>query len=420
MGQTFAEKVLAMKAGLQSVSPGQIVTVKPDLLLSHDNTAAIIAKIKQELNDYGVWDPSRHVVVLDHVIPADSEKEAKSHQEIRNYVHRCGVRHFFDVGEGICHQVMIEQKLAQPGLLILGSDSHTCTYGAVNAFATGIDRTEAAALILTGETWLKVPQSIRITFSGKLPHRVTAKDVILRIIGDLKADGANYFSVEYHGSVDTLSMDERLTIANMGVEMGAKNSVFAYDEKTKTYFGHDVNSPDKFTPIWADSDAVYQQSLSYNLTDMVPVVAMPHQVDHVLPVSDVQGLKINQCLIGTCTNGRFSDFETAAKILKGKSVNTHCRLLLLPASRNILKETLASGVMQTLIEAGGVLLPPGCGPCLGAHQGILAPGERCLSTSNRNFKGRMGSKEAEIILASPVTVAMSALYGEICDPAMTS
>ena len=416
MGQTFAQKILAGKAGLSSVDPGQIVIVKPDLLLTHDNTAAIVAKIDSELTEFGVRDPSRHVIVLDHIVPAASEKAAKNHQDIRNYVRRFGIRHFYDVGEGVCHQVLTEQKLAQPGLLILGSDSHTCTYGAFNVFSTGIDRTEAAALILTGETWLRVPKSIRIEFSGRLSGHVTAKDLILHIIGDIKADGAGYCSVEYHGSVETLSMDERMTIANMGVEMGAKNSVFPFDEETKAYLGAGKHSEMSGSPVWGDPEAVYEQTLSYNLQEIVPVAAIDHQVDHVVSVEEIRGWKIDQCLIGTCTNGRVSDFESAAEILKGRKISPNCRLLLLPASRQILMKTFASGVMQSLIGAGGILLPPGCGPCLGAHQGLLAPGERCLSTSNRNFKGRMGTRDAEIILASPETVAASACYGEIRDP----
>jgi 3-isopropylmalate/(R)-2-methylmalate dehydratase large subunit len=416
MGQTFAEKILARKSGLDSVSPGQIVTVKPDFLLSHDNTAAIVGKIQDELITYGVWDPSRHVIILDHVSPAATEKAAKNHFDIRKYVNQYGIKHFYDVGEGICHQVMMEQGLARPGMLILGSDSHTGTYGAINAFATGIDRTEAAALILTGETWLKVPKSFRIEFFKELSPRVNVKDLILRIIGDLKVDGANYCSVEYHGAVDSLSMDERMTVANMGVEMGAKNSVFNFDENAKHYLDSNRESGKIHEPVWADPDAVYEQNLKYDLENIQPVVALPHQVDKVVPVTEVQGQKVDQCLIGTCTNGRISDFEAASTLLKGKKVKEHCRLLLSPASRKVLLETLASGVMQTLIDAGGTLLPPGCGPCMGAHQGVLAPGERCLSTANRNFKGRMGCKEAEIFLASPETVAASAIYGEIRDP----
>lgn len=411
MGATFAEKILARYAELESVKPGQIVFVTPDILLSHDNTAAIIGKIKDELDQYGMFDPTRHVIVLDHVVPAADAKAATNHAKIRDYVKQFNIPHFYDVGEGICHQIMMEKGHVKPGSLILGSDSHTCMYGAGNAFAAGIDRTEAAALILTGETWLKVPQSIKIEVRGKLAPNVTAKDLILTIIGFLGADGANYCSVEYHGDVHNLSMDDRMTVTNMGVEMGAKNSVFPFDDIVQKYLDGDAKDA-----VWADPDCHYDQTFSYNLYDIVPVVARPHNVDNVVPVTEMAGRKINQCLIGTCTNGRLVDFEQAAAILKGKKVASSCRLLLLPASRTILQQAMQSGVMQTLIHAGGVLLPPGCGPCLGAHQGALAAGEVCLSTSNRNFKGRMGNADAEIFLASPVTVATSALYGEIRDP----
>ncbi|MBN1482293.1 3-isopropylmalate dehydratase large subunit [candidate division KSB1 bacterium] len=416
MGQTFAQKVIARHAGRVTVLAGEIVFLKPDLLLSHDNTAAIIGKISNELAQYGVFDPNRHIIVLDHVVPAADEKSAINHARIREYVKQFHIPHFYDVGQGVCHQIMMEKGHVQPGLLILGSDSHTCTYGAANAFATGIDRTEAAALILTGETWLKVPQTIKIELSGRLAPNVTAKDLVLSIIGDLGADGANYYSVEYHGKVGALSMDDRMTIANMGVEMGAKNSVFPFDKVTQDYLVRNKTGLELFETVWADADCEYSHSFTYDMRTQVPVVAMPHKVDKVVPVSIVEGQKIDQCLIGTCTNGRLADFAQAASILKGKKVAPTCRLLLLPASRTVLQQALDSGIMQTLIDAGGILLPPGCGPCLGAHQGVLAPGEVCLSTSNRNFKGRMGCADAEIFLASPLTVATSALYGEIRDP----
>ena len=416
MGHTFAEKILARKAGLDEVVPGQIVIVRPDRLLSHDNTAAIVGKIAAELEEFGVAYPERHAIVLDHVVPASSEKDAENHRLTREYVRKYGITHFHDVGEGICHQVMVEKGLALPGELIVGSDSHTCTYGALGAFATGIDRTEAAALLLTGEMWLKVPESVRIRLTGRLGAMVTAKDLILSIIGDVGADGATYRSVEFHGDVARLTMDDRLTMANMGVEMGAKAAVFPVDAVTHAYLDAAGVSRARYEPIWADDDAAYESELTYDLGEIGPVVACPHQVDNVVGVAEAAGTPIDQCLLGTCTNGRLSDFELAASILKGKRIADGVRLLLLPASRDILKRAMASGAVATLIEAGGMLLPPGCGPCLGAHMGVLAPGERCLSTANRNFKGRMGTTEAEIYLASPATVAASALHGEIRDP----
>ncbi len=416
MGMTFAQKVLAEKSGNMAVDVGQIVTVKPDHLLTHDNTAAIIGKIQNELKEYGVVNPELSVIVLDHVIPAASEKNATGHKKIREFVREHGIKNFFDIGEGICHQIVYEKGFALPGRLILGSDSHTCSYGAVGAFSTGIDRTEAAALMLTGETWLKVPPTIKITLKGHLQPPVSAKDLVLTIIGNIGADGANYCAVEFHGDIGHLSMDERFTIANMGVEMGAKITVFPVDDVTETFFSQHGIPSDAYRAVWADSDASYLKEYTYDLDAIEPVVALPHTVDNVKKVSDVEGLPVDQCFIGTCTNGRLSDFREAARILQGKKVSPDTRLLLLPASRSILREAMNEGLLDDLIQAGGVLLPPGCGPCLGAHQGALAPGERCLSTANRNFKGRMGCKEAEIYLASPATVAASALFGKITDP----
>lgn len=416
MKMTFAEKLLAKYSKNKNVVPGQIVTVHPDHLLTHDNTAAIIQKIKPELAEFGLYSISLPVIVIDHIVPAASEKTALNHKVIREFVKKYNLKNFFDVGVGVCHQVVIEKGLALPGKLILGSDSHTCSYGAIGAFSSGIDRTEAASLLLTGETWLKVPNSIKITLQDKLKNGVYAKDVILCIIGNISASGANYCSVEYHGDVQGLSIDDRFTIANMGVEMGAKNTVFLVDKVTTNYLDSIDVPHSAYNPIAPDKDATYSQELEYNLNKIEPMVACPHSVDNVKPVTKVAGLEVQQCLIGTCTNGRLSDLKIAADILKGKKVNPNVRLLVLPASKMIYEEALNKGIIEILIRSGGIILPPGCGPCLGAHQGVLAPGERCISTANRNFKGRMGCKEAEIFLASPATVAASAIYGEITDP----
>jgi 3-isopropylmalate/(R)-2-methylmalate dehydratase large subunit len=415
MGMTFAEKILAKKSGNQTVVPGQIVTVRPERLLSHDNTSAIVGKIAKDLKEYGVKDPDKHVVVLDHVVPAATEKEAAGHKKVREYVRAYGVKHFYDAGEGVCHQLMVEKGLALPGALVVGSDSHTCMYGALGAFATGIDRTEAAGLLLTGETWLRVPVSFKVVLRHRLVAPTSAKDLILWLIGQIGADGATYAAVEFHGDgVAALSMDDRLTIANMGIEMGAKIAVFPVDDTTRAYLrGIDAGAGEE---VWADPDAAYERVIEVDLDTLVPVVAKPHAVDKVVSVAEAEGTKIDQFLLGTCTNGRDSDFAVAAKILAGKRIAPTSRLLLLPASRAILLRGLADGTLPALIAAGGMLLPVGCGPCLGAHLGALAPGEKCLSTANRNFKGRMGCKEAEIYLASPATVAASALAGEIRDP----
>lgn len=416
MKMTFAEKILAKYGGETHVQPGQIVTVKPDHLLMHDNAAPIISKIQPELQQYGVFRKDLPVIVLDHVIPAAAEKNASQHKQIREFVKTHKLTHFFDVGYGVCHQIILEKGLALPGTLLLGSDSHTCSYGAVGAFSSGIDRTEAAALLLTGETWLKVPQSIKITFAGRLEQGVYAKDVILSIIGDLSASGADYCSVEFTGDIAQFSVDERFTMTNMGVEMGAKNALFPVDAVTVDYLTSIGVAPSKYQSIAADADAHYERECTYDLSQIGPVVAIPHSVDAVKPITEVEGIEIQQCLLGTCTNGRVSDFEVAARILKGHNVHPSVRLLALPSSRAVYLESLKKGFISVLLEAGATILPPGCGPCLGAHQGVLAPGERCLSTSNRNFKGRMGCKEAEIYLASPATVAVSAIHGTITDP----
>jgi len=416
MCMTFAEKILAKYSGEKEVVPGQIVIVKPDHLLTHDNTAPIIQKIKPELEEHGVHNKSLPIIVLDHVIPAVSEKTANNHKIIREFVKNYKIEHFFDVGYGVCHQIVVEKGLALPGELLLGSDSHTCSYGAVGAFSSGIDRTDASSLMLTGEMWLKVPKSIKIILDGRLQPSVAAKDVVLYIIGDISASGANYCSVEFHGDIEQFSVEERFTIANMGVEMGAKNAFFSVDNITTKYLNSIGISSSQYTAVHPDKDATYSKELKYNLSDITPVVALPHTVDNVKKVSEIEGLDIHQCLIGTCTNGRLSDFRIAARILKGKKVHPNVRLLIIPSSRQVYLDALKEGIINTLIESGGILLPPGCGPCLGAHQGVMAPKERCLSTANRNFKGRMGCKDAEIYLASSATVAISAIYGKITDP----
>jgi len=416
MDMTFAEKILAKYSDLKEVVPGQIVTVQPDHLLTHDNTAAIIQKIIPEIDKYGIYSKSLPIIVLDHVIPASSEKTAKNHKIIRNFVRKNEIKNFFDIGYGICHQLVVEKGLALPGQIILGSDSHTCSYGAIGAFSSGIDRTEAASLLLTGETWLKVPNSINMNLTGKLNPGVYSKDVILHIIGDISSSGANYCSVEFHGDVGNFSIDDRFTVTNMGIEMGAKNSIFFCDNVSRKYLNNIGIKDSSYCPIYADKDSFYFKKYEYNLNDISPVVACPHTVDNVKSVSDVTDIEIQQCLIGTCTNGRLSDLKIAANILRGKKINPNVRLLILPASKDVFEKALNFGIIETIVKSGGVILPPGCGPCLGAHQGVLAPGEKCISTSNRNFKGRMGCKEAEIYLASPATVAASSLYGKITDP----
>jgi len=414
MGQTFAQKVLARKAGLKEVQPGQIVTVQPDKLLTHDNTAAI-AKIFRGIGVEKVARPETSVIVLDHVVPAATEGHAANHQQIRQFVQEQGITNFYDVGEGICHQVLPEKGHALPGFLIVGSDSHTPTHGAFGAFAAGIGRTEAATVMATGEIWLMVPRSFRINLVGRLPTGVYAKDLILHIIGDLGADGADYRAVEFTGpATEEMTVASRMVLCNMVAEMGAKIGVVAPDEKTRTWL--EGRSEADCQEVFADPDASYERVMEYDVSVLPPQVAKPHTVDNVVPVTGAIGTKIDQAFIGTCTNGRLEDFQVAAQILRGRKVAPTTRLLILPASREVLLAAIGEGVITDLVSAGAAVLNPGCGPCLGAHQGVMAPGEVTVSTANRNFKGRMGCREAEIYLASPATVAASALAGEIADP----
>ncbi len=414
MGKTFAEKVLARKAGLDAVVPGQIVTVQPDRLLTHDNTSAI-AKTFRKIGVSRVANPDMNVVILDHVVPAANETYAQSHKETREFVREQGIAAFYEIGEGICHEVFPEYGHALPGMLIVGSDSHTPTHGAFGAFAAGIGRTEAAAVMATGEIWLRVPNSIKIVVHGTLPDRVSAKDLILHIIGTIGADGADYQSVEFTGPViEAMSVAGRMVLCNMAAEMGAKNAVVPPDAKTFTWLAGRTTAT--YEAVYADADAVYDRVLTFDASALAPQVAKPHTVDNVVPVSEVEGLRIDQALIGTCTNGRLEDLRMAAQLLRGKQIAPHVRLLVLPASREVLVEAIEEGLITDLVLAGGTILNPGCGPCLGAHEGCMAPGERTISTANRNFRGRMGSREAEIYLASPATVAASALAGQIADP----
>ncbi len=414
MGHTFVEKVLARKAGLENVVPGQIVTVRPDKLLTHDNTSAIAAQFRKIGVDQ-VADPTMNVIVLDHVTPAANETYAAGHKAVREFVAEQGITAFYDIGEGICHQVLPEKGHAWPGGVIVGSDSHTPTHGAFGAFSAGIGRTEAAAVMATGQIWLRVPDSFRIVVNGRLPERVSAKDVILHIIGDLRADGADYRSVEFAGrTIQNMSVSGRMVLTNMAAEMGAKNAVVEPDDQTRAWLKGRVKHG--YEEVFADPDASYERVIEYDVSDLAPQVARPHTVDNVAPVTEVAGTPINQALVGTCTNGRLEDLEAAAEILRGRHIAPNVRMLVLPASREVLLSAIERGIVSDLVTAGATLLNPGCGPCLGAHEGCMAPAEATISTANRNFKGRMGSKEAFIYLGSPATVAASALTGVITDP----
>jgi 3-isopropylmalate/(R)-2-methylmalate dehydratase large subunit len=403
--RTFAEKIFKAPAGA-------IVFARPDIILTHDNTASIY-KTFQKMGGKTIAYPDQLLVVLDHNAPPADAKLATQYQEIRDIVAKQGIKKFYDAGKGICHQIMSYH--ARPGMLIVGSDSHTSTAGAFNSFAAGIDRTESAGIWKRGETWFRVPESIKITLSGRLMDNVSAKDLALWIIGMIGSDGANYMSIEYHGDgVKTLNISDRMTIANLASEMGAKNAVFPSDEVLDNFYNT------KTTCIWADEGAGYFSEIAIDLDKIFPVVAAPHNVDNVKSVTEVEGTVVHEGLIGTCTNGRIEDLRIAAGILNGKSVKAGFQLHIIPASGKILLEAIEEGLISIFIKSGANVLTPSCGPCLGTGQGIPANGHTVISTANRNFPGRMGNKEAQIYLASPATVAVSALSGVITDSRIIS
>ncbi len=411
MGKTFVEKVMSRKAG-KDVSAGAIVSIEPDYVMSHDNAAAISNTFKKIGVDKVKY-PERVVIILDHEIPAPKESSASNHKEIRKFVEEQGIPNFFDINNGICHQVFVEQGFAVPSKLICGSDSHTPTYGALGAFSAGIGRSEVAAIWATGELWFQVPETMKIVISGEMPAHITPKDIALHIIGKIKADGADYKAVEFTGdTVSNMSIADRMVLTNLAAEMGAKNGYVPPDQKTFDFL-KDIARTD-YEALYSDEDANYCEIVELDVSDIPPAVAKPHTVDNYAPIEEVAGLKIDQALIGTCTNGRLPDLEAAAKILKGQKVKA--RTLVIPASWSVYKEAMKKGYLETFIDAGCVVMNPGCGPCLGAHQGVMAPGEITFSTANRNFKGRMGCREAEIYLGSPLSVAASAITGEITHP----
>ncbi|MGD2295937.1 MAG: 3-isopropylmalate dehydratase large subunit [Candidatus Aminicenantes bacterium] len=413
MGKTFSEKILGSKAG-RDARAGEVVTVSPDYILSHDNSAAIIKEFKK-LGVKNVKSPQKLVIILDHIVPASSEKYATNHKTIREFVAAQNIPNFFDVPNGICHQVFSENGFALPGRLILGADSHTTSYGAFGAFSAGIGRSEVASLWASDEIWLRVPETIKIEISGKLLAGVYAKDVVLKIIGNEGADRANYKALEFTGeAVESFSLASRLVLTNMAAEMGAKNGYCEPDEMTIQWL--EERAKEDFHPVTSDPDATFEAVLKHDISSLEPQVACPHTVDNVKSISEVKGIGFHQALIGTCTNGRLEDLEVAAGVLNGKKVHPQVRLLIIPASRQEYLNALKKGIIETLAEAGCIILNPGCGPCLGAHQGVLAPGEVALSTANRNFRGRMGSRDSEVYLASPATVAASSIEGKITDP----
>jgi len=415
MGMTQAERILARASGRDSVAAGEFVIADIDLALLHDIFAAQVFDTLSDVGVGGVFDPDRTVVVIDHLVPAPSAEAAAIHQRIRTHVSRLGINAFYDSGTGICHQLLPERGHIRPGSLVVGTDSHTTTYGALGAGGTGIGTSDMVYALATGRLWFRVPETIRFELSGDLQPSVSWKDVILYLAGRFGSDAAQYKSIEFGGDAAAAAdMSSRLTVSNMAVEMGAKFGLFAADDVTNAYLlEHGGDGSDPFGP---EQDATYEAIHEISLSDLEPQIAMPNEVDRVGPIADAKGLTIDQAFLGSCTNGRIEDLRAAAEILDGKHIAPGVRLLVVPASRDVLQEAMDTGVLATLVDAGASVLPPGCGPCFGGHGGLLGPGERCIGTHNRNFIGRMGSPDAEIFLASPATVAASALVGAIADP----
>ena len=404
---TISQKIFSRASGAtRMVEPGEIVEAGVDYAMSHDGTSVLAIRAFQEMASERVWDPEKIVIPFDHIVPANNETAAELQRDVRAWAAEQNIAHLYDCGFGVCHQVFPEQGFALPGLLLVGADSHSCTYGAFGAFGTGVGATDMAEIYSRGRLWFKVPETIAVRLSGSLRPNVSAKDMALMVIGELGADGATYKTVEYIGpAAEELSISGRMTLCNLGVEMGAKAAIVPPDEKTEQFLAGRARR--SYQPVYSDPGS-YDQTLEYDISDLEPQVAVPFRVDNVRPVSELAGLPVDQVFIGTCTNGRLEDLEAAARILRGKQVRA--RTLVIPASRQVLLEALQSGVIQTLVEAGAMIGPPGCGPCLGAHMGVLAEGEVCVSTSNRNFPGRMG-KGGLVYLASPATAAASALQG---------
>ncbi|TRZ53590.1 MAG: 3-isopropylmalate dehydratase large subunit [Dehalococcoidia bacterium] len=413
MGKTLAEKILSQKSESEARA-GNIVIARVDLVFAQDTTGPLTIRQFQASGFERPANPQKTALFLDHAAPSPNYGLSDDHRLLRQFARQtdCPI---YDVGSGICHQIVAE-SLAKPGDVIIGADSHTVTAGGLGAFATGMGSTDVAIALGLGKTWFQVPKSIKIVVSGNFPEGVGAKDLILHLIGQIGADGATYQALEFSGdTVDNMSMSQRFTIANMAVEAGAKAGLFAADKTTQDYLAAQGRG-NHYQPVSPDADATYEQTINIDVANLEPTVSQPHTVDNIALAKALKGVKIQQVFIGTCTNGRLEDLAVAANILKGKKCHPETRLLVAPASRQIMLAAIQAGYIQTLIEAGAAILPPGCGPCIGLHQGVLGDGESCLSTANRNFKGRMGNPEAFIYLGSPATAAATAITGEITDP----
>ena len=419
MGQTLIEKIIAHNIGREKVTPGEIVTVNVDRVMVHDIFIPFVADKFEEMGFSRIWDPDRMVLIYDHLVPASQIDDTRHFAKGDAFAAKYGVKNVHR-SDGICHQLMTEAGYVKPGDIAFGTDSHTTTYGCVGAFSTGIGYTEMAGILGTGKLWIRVPETIRVQIDGTLPDNVTSKDVILRILGDLRADGATYKSLEFTGStVEAMSVAARMTMSNMAVECGAKCGLFAPDEKTAEYCGipaDDFRKDSFLQSLHGDPDAVYERTLTYRAEDLVPVMACPSQVDNIRPVREIAGIPVDQVFLGSCTNGRLEDLAAAAEILKGRKIAPFVKFIGTPASRKIYRQALEAGILGTLAEAGAMITHPGCGLCCGRAGGILTDGEVVVATNNRNFLGRMGTSKVRIYLASPKSAAWAALTGKITVP----
>ncbi|UCD45525.1 MAG: 3-isopropylmalate dehydratase large subunit [Candidatus Bathyarchaeota archaeon] len=415
MGYTVSEKILAKVAGLKEARAGEIVKARVDLAMMPDLTTILAVNAMKAMGVERVWDSEKVVIILDHVAPASTPLAAEIHRDIREFAKEQGLKHLYDVDSGVCHQVLPEKGHVKPGKLVIGADSHTCTHGAFGAFATGVGSTDMGAIIATGKTWLRVPETIKVNVEGELSDFVAPKDVILHTAGQIGADGATYNALEFAGStISDMSVSGRMTLCNMAIEMGGKAGIVEPDEKTFAFLERRTDG--KFDPVHADEDAKYKSVLDVDASSLEPQIACPHKVDNVKQISEVAETKINQAFVGSCTNGRLEDLQIAASILKGRRVHRDVRLLVVPASKEVYLEALGTGIIRDLIEAGATFSNPSCGACFGGHIGLLAPEEVGITSSNRNFKGRQGSPEALVYLASPAVTAASAVTGKITDP----
>lgn len=410
----ITEKILARAANKESVHPGEIIEVDVDLAMSHDGTSPPTINNFRKISDK-VWDPDKIVIICDHTLPPNTIGSAEFHKVTREFAREQHIKNYLSHGEGICHQVLPEYGFIKPGSVIVGADSHTCTHGAFGAFATGMGATDMAFVFATGRTWFRVPEAYKISVEGSLGRFVDAKDVILKIIGDIGTFGATYKTLEFQGdTVDSMDVAGRMTMCNMAIESGAKNGIMEPNKATLQYLkDRNVGS---FEIVSSDKDYNYEKEFYFDVDDMEPQVACPHNVDNVSPVSQVEGKTINQAFIGSCTNGRLEDLVQAGEILRGKRVHDDVRLIIIPASAEIYKKALHNGLIDVFMDSGAIICNPGCGPCLGGHMGVLGSHEVCIATTNRNFLGRMGDPESEVFLANPATVAASAISGEIKDP----